>query len=83
MKVKDIIDMLTKNYDENEELVVAWWDRNLFRFYAPDGEEQPISASFWEEVVSLSDNDHHSWDIINQRVDEMIQDYIQHPERAR
>jgi len=30
MKVKDIIKLLQKSHKPNEDLIVAWWDKDMF-----------------------------------------------------
>ena len=48
MTIKEIIETLLKTYGENEEIIVAWWDKDMAPY---DIEEIP-----WEEQVSILDN---------------------------
>ena len=52
MKVKDAIKMLNDNYNEDEELVIAWWDKYLIERYLTTDEMFPvvIADADWEVV---------------------------------
>jgi hypothetical protein len=42
MKVKDVIKMLNDNYNEDEELVIAWWDKYIIERYLTTDEMFPV-----------------------------------------
>ena len=52
MKVKDAIKMLNDNYNEDEELVIAWWDKYIIERYLTTDEMFPvvIADADWEVV---------------------------------
>lgn len=52
MKVKDAIKMLNDNYNEDDELVIAWWDKYLIERYLTTDEMFPvvIADADWEVV---------------------------------
>ena len=69
MKVLQVIEMLTKNYDPQDDLVVAWWDI--------DGFNGRITKEQWSELVEKLDGelDEECWsgtsDFIYGLVDEI------------
>ena len=82
MKVKDIITHLTERYGADDELVIAWWDKQLFSFYDEDTDtEHPLSDSAWAETVQAVDGDDYGWEGVSESVRDMIQGWIQRPER--
>ena len=46
MKVKDAIKSL-KELDQNEEIIIAWWDKTDFN----------VSQNEWEDIVPCADSD--------------------------
>lgn len=58
MKVKDIITRLQETYQPDDELVIAWWARDLF--LVPDkhdetGHREPTPEE-WSEAVAMFDD---------------------------
>lgn len=58
MKVKDIIANLTERYSPDDELIITWWDRNLF--LVPDdldetGHREPTCEE-WDDAVATFDD---------------------------
>lgn len=55
MKVKDIITNLTERYSPDDELVITWWDRDLFTL-PTDTDDRPVTADEWSDAVATFDN---------------------------
>lgn len=81
MKVKDIITRLQEHYAPDDELVTAWWDRDLF--LVPDEQDETghrnLTREEWSHTVAaINDNgfgDHADaimFDVIYQEVLETI-----------
>ena len=77
MKVKDIIARLSE-YDADEELVIAWWRRDLFTDYNPDtDDETPLGETTWNLAVEILENRKDGWgDHINEYIYDEIQDSV-------
>lgn len=77
MKVKDIIARLSE-YDADEELVIAWWRRDLFTDYNPDtDDETPLGETTWNLAVDILENRKDGWgDYINAGICDEIQDAV-------
>jgi hypothetical protein len=57
MKVSKLIDEL-KNYDPNEEIIVAYWDKYCADSYVSmAGDREEITPEQWAKVVELVDNE--------------------------
>ena len=54
MKVKSLIASLQSWYDDEDEIIVAWWDKSFFTD-AGDG-TQTITDEQWHKIVDRSDN---------------------------
>lgn len=53
MKVRDIIKCLQDFHDLDEELIVAWWDKECFYGWSnDDGEQEPVPQETWDAVAS-------------------------------
>lgn len=52
MKVKDIITMLKANYTQDDDLVIAWWDKHLIENYLTTDTMFPVNIADadWEIV---------------------------------
>ena len=82
MKVKDIITRLQETYTPDTELVIAWWDRDLFLVpdETPDpmGQRNPTHNEWADTVAVIDDNgfgDHPDaimFDVIYEQVLETI-----------
>jgi DNA-binding transcriptional regulator LsrR (DeoR family) len=48
MKVSKVIEMLTKNYSPEEELVIMWWDKEVM---ANDDEVSDNAMAYADEVI--------------------------------
>jgi hypothetical protein len=65
MLVKDIIKQLQTNYQPDEELIVAYWDKPLVESFA----NVVLTKEGWEEVIELLDSQEFpSGDPINDAV---------------
>jgi hypothetical protein len=52
MKVSDAIKQLQKNYSPEDELIIEWWDRDLFHIVDSDYcDDRPVSNDVWEIAV--------------------------------
>jgi hypothetical protein len=56
MKVKEIIEQLKNNYDEDDSVVIAWWDKESFD---PDLVNNP-SLNWESACYRMDDIDWHS-----------------------
>lgn len=81
MKVKDIITRLQETYAPDHELVIAWWDRELF--LVPDEQDETghrnLTLEEWADTVAVIDDngfgDHADaimFDVIYEQVLETI-----------
>jgi len=59
MKVKFLIEQLQAHYDMEDELAVAYWDRETVDSYV-DG-DQEITEELWYELVQEFENGEWSW----------------------
>ena len=78
MKVSKAIQMLKEIPDQDEEIVLAFWRKELFQDYYEDGS---LTDEVWRDVVAgldsfdLSDYTNESaWCDITERIDERIAD---------
>jgi hypothetical protein len=76
MKVREVIAMLEKNHKPDEDIVLAYWTKDLFQGYYEDGS---LTDEVWRDVVAqldshdLSDYTNVSaWNDITNRIDEYI-----------
>ena len=63
MKVKDAIKEL-KELDQNEEIIIAWWERDAFN----------VSQKDWEEIVPNADSD-LDWSATHEDLSDYIESY--------
>jgi len=63
MKVKDLIAQLGAAYGLEEELAVAYWDRETVDIYADvdGGETVPLTEAEWSEVVRRYEDGEWAW----------------------
>lgn len=59
MRVKDIITQLTAMYDGEDDLIIAYWDRETVSSFAGLGE--PMKDEQWGEVVNTYENGEWAW----------------------
>jgi len=75
MKVKDIISVLNERYGKDDDIVVIWWDSELFMSYDHDkDEEYPLSKKVWENAVNILEN---KKDGFGDHLNELLHDEIQ------
>ena len=78
MKVKHIITRLQETYQPDDELVIAWWDRDLFLVLDETGDRNPTLEEWADTVAIIDDNgfgDHADaimFDVIYEQVLETI-----------
>lgn len=80
MKVREAIEMLSKNYSPEEEICISWWDKWLF-FDEDEDSDVDIDAA-WSAAVDEFDAE-EGYSFINQRVYEMIIDVINDPAHTK
>ena len=62
MKVKDLIQMFTNDYNPDDELMVLWWDSSY--------SERP--AGTWARAVKIFDDGGVSYYDINEQITELL-----------
>lgn len=74
MKVKEVIKMLNDNYHEDDELVIAWWDKGLIESILTEDKMFPlvIADADWEVVCQ---NMEDLTDRANSEVVDAIEDH--------
>lgn len=77
MKISDIVEHLQEKYHPNDEIVIAWWDRDLFPKYDPDKDDDiPLSKEEWTRALELMARDSSSWaDNISEKMYDFIKYY--------
>jgi hypothetical protein len=61
MKVKDLIAALEAAYEPDEELAVAFWDKETVESYADLEEDEKLTPAEWETVVAQYENGEWGW----------------------
>lgn len=78
MKVSEIKKML-EAYSDDDQLVIAWWDKNLFYTIDDDLKEVPIDDTTWIEAVHRIDDggeDEVFTDYINSTIHDLIMEVV-------
>lgn len=78
MKVSEIKKML-EAYSDDDQLVIAWWDKNLFYTIDDDLKEVPFDDTTWIEAVHRIDDggeDEVFTDYINSTIHDLIAEVI-------
>lgn len=78
MKVSEIKKML-EAYSDDDRLVIAWWDKNLFYTVDDDLNEVPINDITWiEAVYRINDGGENEvfTDYINSTIHDLIMEVI-------
>ena len=70
MKVQQAIEMLTKYFYPTDDLIIAWWDKEIADAYA--GQEQTFTDEQWLEVVEELDTDETLFHTVNDDITEAI-----------
>jgi hypothetical protein len=70
MKVQQAIEMLTKYFDPTDDLIIAWWDKEIADAYA--GQDQTLTDAQWLEVVEELDTDETLFHTVNDDLTEAI-----------
>lgn len=78
MKVKDIIQVLNKHYNEDDELIIDWWDKEIFDECLVDGNNERIDVpeDAWVYVASRYDMPEYFSSTIHEDVIAMLKDII-------
>lgn len=78
MRVGEIIKYLQEKYDENDDIVIAWWDRELFAQYDHDKDEEfPLTKDEWSRAMEMMERDAGGWaDDISERAYDFIRFYV-------
>jgi hypothetical protein len=61
MKVRDLIKALQEAYEPDEELAVAYWDKETVEEYAALEEGEELTPAEWEALVSQYENGEWGW----------------------
>lgn len=76
MKVSKVIQMLTESHDPDEDIVLAYWTKELFEGYYEDGS---LTDQVWRDVVADIDaqdlseyTNEQAWNDITNRIDFLI-----------
>jgi hypothetical protein len=69
MKIKEIIEHLKTNYDENDSVVIAWWDRESFD---PDLVNNP--SLNWELACYRMDD--INWHDTHDKITDVLQTWV-------
>lgn len=78
MKVSEIKKML-EAYSDDDQLVIAWWDKNLFYTIDDDLKEVPIDDTTWIEAVHQIDDGGENevfTDYINSTIHDLIMEVV-------
>jgi len=76
MKISDIVEHLQEKYDPNDEIVIAWWDRDLFAKYDPDKDDDiPLTKKEWTRALELMARDSSAW---SDNISEKMYDFIRY-----
>lgn len=71
MKVSEAIKMLTQNYKQDDELFIAWWDKDSANDYTDDEE---LTNDQWEEIVKELDEDEHLFYSVSDTISQLVID---------
>lgn len=67
MKVQEVIEMLTKYNEPDDELLIAWWDLNTY--------SDRVSKENWAKVVEiLSNRNENYFGGVSESIEEVIQE---------
>lgn len=78
MKVAELIRTLERNYKPDDDIVVAWWDKQLFSQYQPDTDTWiPVSARLWQQAVLLFDQGEGFSEVLNEQCWEFIDAHVE------
>lgn len=75
MKVKEIIENLQKHYKPNDDLIIAWWDKEWFE-NCFDNDEYQLTDDDLETICSMTINDENVGEQISDYVNEIVADRL-------
>lgn len=61
MKVRELIEALQSAYEPDEELAVAYWDKETVESFADLEEGEELTGAEWEAVVLQYENGEWGW----------------------
>jgi hypothetical protein len=67
MKVRELMNYLNENYDPDDAIVVAWWDRDHF-------DTADMTPEQWVDATDKVDID---WSLTKQWLDDALYDYLE------
>jgi len=77
MKVSEIITRLSQNYQPDDELFIAWWDRETTTTYDEEiGDYVEVPDAVWRAALQLMDSDPMAGDYLFEGVHEFITDNV-------
>lgn len=67
MKVQEVIEMLTKYNEPDDDILIAWWDLNTY--------SDRVSKENWSKVVEiLSNRNENYFGGVSESIEEVIQE---------
>ena len=67
MKVQEVIEMLTKYNEPDDDILIAWWDLNTY--------SDRVSKENWSKVVeTLSNRNENYFGGVSESIEEVIQE---------
>lgn len=69
MKVSEAIAMLSKHYKPEDDIIIAWWDKEGGDFYA----DKPLTPEAWKDVVDSLEFEESLFEGVSNAVLEEVQ----------
>lgn len=71
MKVKDAIEFLKKFHNPDEEIVIAWWEKEDMNVCF----ERKIPTKVWNKVCDYVSS-YFDWSYVNNQLEDEIEEYL-------
>ena len=79
MRVSEIITRLSRDYQPDDELLIAWWDRETTSTYDDEiGDYAEVPDAVWRVAVGLMDSGPGWGDYASEAIHDYITDYVDH-----
>ena len=78
MRVSEIITRLSRDYQPDDELLIAWWDRETTNTYDEIGNCVEVPDAVWRVAVGLMDSGPGWGDYAYEAIHDYITDYVDH-----
>jgi hypothetical protein len=66
MKIKDAVRMLNEYYSPEDEVAIAWWDKDS----AESLVDNELTSKEWTEIIEALDNEDHLFDGVHISIEE-------------